>query len=64
MVIGVALLFALHVWVDYAWLAVTAYLASRGRSVLHSNYYRLLMYGLAAVLAYYELEFLLAASRL
>lgn len=60
-VAGVALLFALHVWMDYAWLAATAYLASRGGSVLQSKYYRLLMYGLAAVLAYYGVQFLASA---
>lgn len=58
---GVALLFALHVWMDYAWLAATAYLASRGGSVLQSKYYRLLMYGLAAVLVYYGVQFLASA---
>ncbi|MGI0021011.1 MAG: LysE family transporter [Nitrososphaera sp.] len=60
-VAGVALLFALHVWMDYAWLAATAYLASRGSSVLQSKYYRLLMYGLAAALAYYGVQFLVSA---
>ena len=57
-VAGVALLFGLHVWMDYAWLAGTAYLASRGTAVLQSKYYRLLMIGLAAALAYYGVQFL------
>lgn len=57
-VAGVALLFGLHVWMDYAWLALTAYLASRGTTVLRSKYYRLLMMGLAAALAYYGVQFM------
>jgi threonine/homoserine/homoserine lactone efflux protein len=57
-VAGVALLFGLHVWMDYAWLALTVYLASRGTAVLKSRYYRLLMVGLAAVLAYYGVQFM------
>lgn len=60
-VAGVALLFALHVWMDYAWLTATAFLASRGGSVLQRKYYRLLMYGLAALLAYYGVQFLASA---
>jgi threonine/homoserine/homoserine lactone efflux protein len=57
-VTGVALLFGLHVWMDYAWLVLTAYLASQGTAILKSKYYRLLMVGLAAVLAYYGLQFM------
>jgi threonine/homoserine/homoserine lactone efflux protein len=58
---GIALLFGLHIWMDYAWLAGTAYLASRGSSVLKSKYYPLLLVGLAAVLAYYGVSFILSA---
>lgn len=58
---GVAILFALHVWMDYAWLAGTAYLASRGAFFLNSKYYRLLLLGLAAVLMYYGIRFVLQA---
>lgn len=58
LVAGVSLLFGLHIWMDYAWLAGTAYLASKGSSVLGSKYYRLLMLALAGVLAYYGAQFL------
>jgi len=37
---GAAVLFGLHVWMDYAWLAATAYIASKGSSsILGSKYY-------------------------
>lgn len=58
---GVAILFALHIWMDYAWLTGTAYLASRGVFLLNSKYYRLLLLGLSAVLMYYGIHFLLQA---
>jgi threonine/homoserine/homoserine lactone efflux protein len=57
-VAGAGLLFGLHVWMDYAWLAATAYLASKGNSVLGSKYYKVLMLALASVLAYYGMQFL------
>lgn len=56
---GVALLFILHVWMDYAWLAATAYLASKGRSALKSKYYKALLLALAGVLVYYGAQFLM-----
>lgn len=58
---GIVILFALHIWMDYAWLAGTAYLASKGISVLKSKYYPLLLVGLAAALAYYGVAFVLQA---
>lgn len=58
---GIAILFALHIWMDYAWLAGTAYLASKGSSVIKSKYYPILLAGLAAVLGYYGIAFILQA---
>jgi threonine/homoserine/homoserine lactone efflux protein len=56
---GIIILFGLHIWMDYAWLAGTAYLASKGSSVVKSKYYPLLLLGLAAVLLYYGVYFTL-----
>ncbi len=58
---GIAILFGLHIWMDYAWLVTTAYLASRGSSVLKSRYYPLLLLALAAVLVYYGITYVLHA---
>lgn len=57
-VAGPALLFGMHVWMDYAWLGATAYLASKGTTVLKSKYYGVLMLGLAGLLLYYGVQFL------
>ena len=54
---GIVILFASHIWMDYTWLTGTAYFASKGRSVLKSKYYRLLLLVLAAVLLYYGAYF-------
>jgi threonine/homoserine/homoserine lactone efflux protein len=54
---GIAILFVLHIWMDYAWLASTAYLASKGASVLRSKYYPILLSGLTVVLIYYGVSF-------
>lgn len=59
---GVAILFALHIWMDYAWLASTAYLASKGAFVLKSKYYPTLLLGLTVVLIYYGLSFISNAA--
>jgi threonine/homoserine/homoserine lactone efflux protein len=59
---GVAILFALHIWMDYAWLASTAYLASKGAFVLKSKYYLTLLLGLTVVLIYYGLSFVSHAA--
>lgn len=59
---GVAILFALHIWMDYAWLVSTAYLASKGAFVLKSKYYPTLLLGLTVVLIYYGLSFVSHAA--
>ncbi|MEP0824308.1 MAG: LysE family transporter [Nitrososphaera sp.] len=56
---GIILLFGTHIWMDYAWLMGTAYLAAKGNSVLESKYYPLLIVGLTAILAYYGIMFIL-----
>jgi threonine/homoserine/homoserine lactone efflux protein len=58
---GLAILFALHIWMDYAWLGGTAYLASKGSLVLKSKYYSLLLLGLLAILVYYGISFVFHA---
>lgn len=56
--IGVGLLFGMHIWMDYAWLAVTAYVASKGKSILGSKYYKVVMLAITGVLVYYGTQFL------
>ena len=58
---GLAMLFSLHIWMDYAWLGGTAYLASKGSLVLKSKYYSLLFLGLLAMMVYYGISFVFQA---
>ncbi|MDQ3837573.1 MAG: LysE family translocator [Thermoproteota archaeon] len=58
---GAMILFSFHIWMDYAWLALTAYLASRGARLLKSRYYRILLFLLSLLLIYYGITYLLQA---
>jgi threonine/homoserine/homoserine lactone efflux protein len=60
---GVVILFALHIWMDYAWLAGTAYLASKGAFTLKSRrYYTILFLALTVVMIYYGVSFVSQAA--
>jgi threonine/homoserine/homoserine lactone efflux protein len=58
---GVALMYACHVWIDYAWLTATAHLAKVGFSLVGLRWYRLLTATFGAVLIYFGLNFLLSS---
>lgn len=40
---GVILMYVTHVWMDYAWLTATAYLAKKGTNLVSSKAYRAIM---------------------
>ena len=62
-IMGVVILFALHIWMDYAWLASTAYLASKGAFALKSRrYYPILFLALAVIMIYYGVSFVSQAA--
>jgi threonine/homoserine/homoserine lactone efflux protein len=61
LITGLVMLFVLHIWMDYAWLGCTAYLASMGDFFIKSKYYSVLRLGLAAAMVYYGISFLLQA---
>lgn len=50
---GILILFSLHIWMDYTWLAVTAYLVSKGRSILKERLYQYFLLSVSFVLASY-----------
>ena len=55
---GFLLMYVSHVWMDYAWLTLSAYLAHRGASLIGSKGYRVLMTVFGLVLIYFGLKFL------
>jgi threonine/homoserine/homoserine lactone efflux protein len=61
--LGIVFLFFVHVWMDYAWLGLTSYFASRGIKHIRSKYHKLITVLLSAPLFYYGLNFILVAIR-
>ena len=59
---GLIFLFSFHIWMDYAWLALTAYLSSKGSSLLNSQVYRILLLALAGLLVYYGISFVVQGA--
>jgi len=57
---GVLIMYVAHVWMDYAWLIATAYLAKKGVNVLGSKGYRVLMAVLGALLICFGTYFLVS----
>jgi len=58
---GIVLMYVFHVWMDYAWLILTAHFARIGRDLVGTRGYRVLMAFFGAILIYFGLTFLLEA---
>jgi threonine/homoserine/homoserine lactone efflux protein len=52
---GIIILFLSHIWMDYAWLAITAYLISKGRNIIRARLYHFLLFSISFLLAFYGL---------
>lgn len=59
--LGVLLMYTYHVWMDYAWLTFVAYAAGRGRKLIESKAYRIVLSAFSIALVYYGARFLLSA---
>jgi len=55
---GVLIMYVSHVWMDYAWLTGTAYLAKRGISLIGGKGYRIIMIIFGGALVFFGLYFL------
>ena len=60
---GIAFLFLVHVWMDYAWLGLSSYFASRGVKVIRSYYHNFIILLLTIPLFYYGITFTLSVFR-
>jgi len=56
---GVIIMYVSHVWMDYAWLIATAYLAKRGTTLIGSKRYKIVMIVFGAVLIFFGFNFLI-----
>jgi len=60
---GVVLMYACHVWMDYAWLTAVAHFSKMGSNFVGNKWYRVIVAILGAVLIYYGLTFLVDSLR-
>jgi threonine/homoserine/homoserine lactone efflux protein len=61
--LGIAFLFFVHIWMDYAWLGVSSYFASRGIKIIGSHYHKFIIILLTLPLFYYGINFIVAGIR-
>ncbi len=55
---GVLIMFALHIWMDFAWLGAISFLASKSKNILSSRNYKMTLIGLSVLLIYFGITFL------
>ena len=58
---GIAFLFFVHIWMDYAWLGLSSYLASKGFNIIRSEYHKYITILLTVPLFYYGIYFVLGS---
>lgn len=58
---GFAIMFTSHLWMEYAWLILVAFLSGRGKKILATKNYQILGIALNGVLVYFGITFLLQA---
>ena len=62
-IVGVLIMYVSHVWMDYAFLSSLAYFAKKGKNIVGSRYYKLVLIAFGLILVYYGLSFTLDAIR-
>ena len=55
---GIMILFVLHIWMDFAWLGMTAFFAKKSSKIISNKIYRIVMISLSLSLIYYGIVFL------
>jgi len=58
---GIGIMFAFHIWMDYAWLCTVGFLSSKGKAILSSKNYGIFMIAISGVLVYFGIVFALEA---
>ncbi len=59
--IGIIIMFGFHIWMDYAWLGTVGFLSNRGKAILSTKNYKIVMIILSGVLVYFGIDFLIGA---
>jgi len=58
-IVGVLIMYISHVWMDYAYLTAIAHLGKRGKGLIGSRYYKLVLVAFGLILIYYGSTFIL-----
>ena len=58
---GIGIMFAFHIWMDYAWLGTVGFLSSKGKAILSSKNYSIFMIAISGILVYFGIVFALEA---
>lgn len=58
---GIGIMFAFHIWMDYAWLGAVAFLSSKGKKIITNKNYTVFMIAISGILVYYGIVFALEA---
>jgi len=60
--IGIGIMFAFHIWMDYAWICSVAFLSSKGKKIISNTKYSIFIISISGVLVYFGIVFLLQAT--
>jgi threonine/homoserine/homoserine lactone efflux protein len=55
---GILIVFVLHIWMDFAWLGIVAFLASKSVKIISNRNYKIIISGLSLILIYFGITFL------
>ena len=58
---GIGIMFAFHIWMDYAWLGTVAFFSSKGKKILSNRNYTIFMIAISGVLVYFGIVFAIEA---
>ena len=56
---GILIVFVFHIWMDFAWLGITAFLASKSRRIISNRNYKIMILVLSLTLIYFGITFLM-----
>ena len=56
---GILIVFVFHIWMDFVWLGITAFLASKSRRIISNRNYKIMILVLSLTLIYFGITFLM-----
>ena len=56
---GVLIVFVFHIWMDFVWLGMVAFFASKSVKIISNRNYKIMIAGLSVVLIYFGIMFLI-----